>query len=156
VLSALQASALRLEPSLLRVPQPALHANLVWLLPVHQEFDRPKDELWERHSPRWIATLADAAGRTSSFHLNYCGLVATNSAVTTVADEPDRLTGDEFPGAIPKGRTGTPATGGAHRCGAPHTAVIKQIAAGADSGWRRATLPGALDRRVRPATRSWP
>jgi hypothetical protein len=88
---ALQASALRLEPSLLRVPQPALHANLVWLLPVHQEFDRPKGELWQRRGPRWIATLADAAGRTSSFHLSYCRLVATKSAVITVADEPNRL-----------------------------------------------------------------
>jgi hypothetical protein len=88
-LSALQASALRLEPSLLRVPQRALHANLVWLLPMHQEFDRPKDELWERHGPQWIATLADAAGRTSSFHLNYRRLAATSSAVITVADEPN-------------------------------------------------------------------
>ena len=35
-LSALQARALRLEPSLLRIPGQALHANLAWLLPVHQ------------------------------------------------------------------------------------------------------------------------
>ncbi len=90
-LSAQQASALRLEPSLLRVPQQALHANLVWLLPAHQEFGHTKDELWQRHGRRWIATLADAAGRTSSFRLNYHRLVATNSAVITVADEPNRL-----------------------------------------------------------------
>jgi hypothetical protein len=31
-LAALQAGALRLEPSLLRVPERALHANLAWLL----------------------------------------------------------------------------------------------------------------------------
>jgi hypothetical protein len=90
-LTALQASALRLEPALLRVPEPALHANLAWLLPVHQEFDLPKDELWQRHGPQWTATLADAAARTSSFRLSYRHLVATSSAVITVADEPNRL-----------------------------------------------------------------
>jgi len=90
-LAALQASALRLEPSLLLVPQPALHANLAWLLPVHQEFDRPKDELWQQYGPQWIATLAEAAGKTGSFCLCYRRLVATNSAVTTVADEPNRF-----------------------------------------------------------------
>jgi hypothetical protein len=90
-LAAIQASVLRLEPSLLQVPERSLHANLAWLLPVHQEFDRPKDELWQRHGPQWIKTLADIAGRTSSFRLSYRRLVATDSAVITVADEPNRL-----------------------------------------------------------------
>jgi hypothetical protein len=90
-LAAIQAKVLRLEPSLLRVPERALHANLTWLLPVHQEFDRPKDELWQHHGPQWITTLADIAGRTSSFRLRYQRLVATDSAVITVADEPNRL-----------------------------------------------------------------
>lgn len=90
-LAAIQASAQRLEPSLLRVPEPALHANLAWLLPVHEEYDRPKDELWQQHGPQWIATLADVAGRISSFHLSFRRLVATNSAVIIVADEPNRL-----------------------------------------------------------------
>lgn len=88
-LSALQAQALQLEPSLLRVPEQALHANLAWLLPVHQEFDRPKDELWQLHGPQWFATLAEAAATTSSFRLTFRHLVATNSAVITVADEPN-------------------------------------------------------------------
>jgi len=90
-LAAVQARALRLEPALLRVPELAMHANLTWLLPVHQEFDRPKDELWLRHGPHWLATLADAAARTSSFPLHYRRLVATNSAVITMADEPNRF-----------------------------------------------------------------
>jgi hypothetical protein len=90
-LAAIQASALQLEPSLLRVPDRSLHANLAWLLPVHQEFDRPKDELWQQYGPQWIATLASLAGTTSSFRLCYRRLVATNSAVITVADEPNRL-----------------------------------------------------------------
>lgn len=90
-LATLQADALRLEPSLLRVPERALHANLVWLLAVHQEFGRPKDELWQRHDPQWTATLADAAARTSSFRLSFQPLAATSSAIITVADEPNRL-----------------------------------------------------------------
>ena len=39
----------------------------------------------------WIAALADIAGRTSSFCVCYRRLVATKSAVITVADEPNRL-----------------------------------------------------------------
>jgi hypothetical protein len=90
-LAALQARALRLEPALLQVPEQALHANLTWLLPVHQEFDRPKDELWLRHGPQWLATLAGTAAKTSSFRLTFRRLVATNSAVITVASEPNRF-----------------------------------------------------------------
>jgi hypothetical protein len=69
----------------------ALHANLTWLLPVHQEFDLPKDELWRRHGPRWAATLTDVVGRTMSFRLCFRRLVATDTAIITVADEPNRL-----------------------------------------------------------------
>jgi hypothetical protein len=90
-LAAVQARVLRLEPSLLQVPEPALHINLAWLLPVHQEFDRLKDELWQRHSPQWLATLAKTAGKTGRFRLSYRHLAATSSAIITVADEPNRL-----------------------------------------------------------------
>jgi hypothetical protein len=76
-LTTLQRSAL-LEPSLLQVPEPALHANLAWLLPVDQDFDRPKDELWQRHSPRWLAILAGTAARTSSFRLHFRRLAAAS------------------------------------------------------------------------------
>lgn len=88
-LAALQASILRREPSLTRVPGSALHANLAWLLPVHQEFGRPKDELWQRHSPQWVAPLTEVAAKTSSFCLSFRRLAATDSAVITVADEPN-------------------------------------------------------------------
>lgn len=90
-LAALQARVLRLEPSLLRVPEQALHASLAWLLPVHQEFGRPKDELWNRHGPQWITTLADVAGKTGSFRLSFRCLAATSSAIIIVADEPNPL-----------------------------------------------------------------
>lgn len=90
-LLALQAQVLRLEPSLLRVPEHALHANLAWLLPVHQEFGRPKDELWEQHASQWLATLADAAASTGSFSLTFRRLAATNSAIIAVADKPNQF-----------------------------------------------------------------
>jgi len=90
-LAAVQASILRLEPTLLRVPAHALHASVVWLLPVHEEFDRPKDEIWHERGPQWTAILADVVGATSSFRLHCRRLVATNSAVITVADEPNQL-----------------------------------------------------------------
>ncbi|MGE5289952.1 MAG: hypothetical protein ACM3ML_22755 [Micromonosporaceae bacterium] len=90
-LSAIQARVLSAEPSLLRIPERALHANVVWLLPVHEEFDLPKDELWQRHGSGWLASLADVAGRTDSFRVRYRRLVATNSAVIAVAEEPNRI-----------------------------------------------------------------
>jgi hypothetical protein len=90
-LAGLQASVLRRKPSLLRVPEPALHASLAWLLPVHQEFGRPKDALWQRHGPRWLATVADAAATTTRFRLTFRQFVATDSAVIAVADEPNQL-----------------------------------------------------------------
>jgi hypothetical protein len=90
-LSVIQESVLNLEPSLLRVPERALHANLAWLLPVHQEFDRPKDELWQRHGPEWMAILDGIVGTAESFRLRFRHLVATDSAVIAVAGQPNRL-----------------------------------------------------------------
>jgi hypothetical protein len=90
-LSCIQESVLSLEPSLLRVPEQALHANFAWLLPVHQEFDRPKDELWQLHGPKWIAILDRILGATECFRLRFRHLVATDSAIIAVAEEPNRL-----------------------------------------------------------------
>jgi hypothetical protein len=90
-LSAVQDRVLSEEPSLLRVPAPALHTNLAWLLPVDQEFVRPKDELWRRHGPRWLAVLTAAVGRARGFRLCYRHLVATDAAIIGVADEPNQV-----------------------------------------------------------------
>lgn len=90
-LSAVQEAALDLEPSLLRVPAPALHTNLAWLLPVHQEFGRPKDELWRLHGPGWMTTLTGILGPARGFRLCYRHLVATDAAIIAVADEPNRV-----------------------------------------------------------------
>ena len=91
-LSRIQEGVLALEPALLRVPAHALHANLVWLLPVPQEFGRPKDELWRRHGPQWMAILDGVVGRAGHFSLRFRHLVATDSAVIALAEEPNRLT----------------------------------------------------------------
>jgi hypothetical protein len=77
------------EPALLPVPAAAIHANLAWLLPVHEDFDVPKDELWRRHGDRWLAVLDRTAARTAGFRLRFRQLAATDSAVITVADEPN-------------------------------------------------------------------
>jgi hypothetical protein len=90
-LSALQDRAQSLEPSLLRVPVPALHTSVAWLLPVHWEFGRPKEELWRRHGPGWLAILTAAAGPAAGFRLCYRHLVATDAAIIVVADEPNRV-----------------------------------------------------------------
>jgi hypothetical protein len=90
-LSWVQEGLLSLEPSLLRVPELALHSNLAWLLPVHQEFYRPKDELWQLHGPEWMAILEGILDATESFRLRFRHLVATDSAIIAVAEEPNRL-----------------------------------------------------------------
>ncbi|HKN95688.1 MAG TPA: hypothetical protein VJX10_01125 [Pseudonocardiaceae bacterium] len=83
------AQAALAEPALLAVPEPAMHANLTWLLPVHEEFDRPKDELWALRGPEWIAALTEVATGISGFRLRFRQLAATDSAVIAVADEPN-------------------------------------------------------------------
>jgi len=98
-LASLQGRLLGLEPSLLRVPERALHANLAWLLPVHREFGRPKDEIWNQQGPQWIMTLADVAGKTGSFRLSFRSLAATSSAIITVDDA--RRKSPELLGGIP-------------------------------------------------------
>jgi hypothetical protein len=90
-LPAIQAAAMNMEPSLLRIPERALHTNVFCLLPVHEEFDQHKDELWQCHGGGWMASLADVAGKTGSFRLHYQCLVATDSAIIAVADEPNPL-----------------------------------------------------------------
>lgn len=90
-LDAIQARVMSMEPSLLRIPERALHTNVVWLLPVHEEFDQHRDELWQRHGAGWVAALANVAGGTANFRIHYQRLVATDSAIIAVAGEPNSL-----------------------------------------------------------------
>jgi hypothetical protein len=87
--SAVQQPLLAAEPSLLRVPEHALHANVSWLLPVHREFGREKDELWQRQGAGWLAVLGSVlTAAAGPFRLCYRHLVATDAAIIAVADEP--------------------------------------------------------------------
>jgi hypothetical protein len=173
-LAALQASALRLEPSLLLVPEPALHANLAWLLPVHQEFDRPKDELWQQYGPRWIATLAEAAGKTGSFCLCYrhrrqrtaCH-PGTNLPIPGLRDppqpaagtrQPSPMTSNEFP-VNDRSRLAVAGSAGgcwlgvhlASRRKPPASLVTEQSGNGRDAGQRQ-----RCGNKYRPASQSCP
>ncbi|HEY1572699.1 MAG TPA: hypothetical protein VGG05_15255 [Pseudonocardiaceae bacterium] len=80
------------EPALLAVPEPAMHAMLVKLIPVQEDFGQPKDELWERRGPEWLAAVTEAAAGTGGLRLCFRQLAATDSAVIAVADEPNPFT----------------------------------------------------------------
>lgn len=90
-LSALQEQVLRLEPLLLRMPPTALHTTAAFLLPGGTEFGLPKDELWQRHGPRWLDQLAGLAATTARFRLRFRRVVVTDEAIIAVADEPNGL-----------------------------------------------------------------
>jgi hypothetical protein len=91
-LSAVQDEVMRLEPSLLRLPAAALHTTAAFLLPGQAEFDRPKDEIWRQHGPRWLARLTELAAACTPFHLIFRRLIATDAAIIAVAQEPNPLT----------------------------------------------------------------
>ena len=80
------------ERSLLRVPPHALHVSVAWLLPVHEEFGRPKDELWAQYGPGWLAGIGAALRRVPPFRLRMRHLVATDTAVIAVAADPNPVT----------------------------------------------------------------
>ncbi|MDR0346523.1 MAG: hypothetical protein LBI49_26065 [Nocardiopsaceae bacterium] len=105
-LAAVQDQLLRLEPSLHRVPAPALHVNVAWLLPVHLEFEHPKDELWQQHGAEWTAAARRIVAGTGAFRLCFDRLVATDAAIIAVAREPNPVTAlrRELAGALRLGR----------------------------------------------------
>lgn len=90
-LSVVQDQIMALEPSLLRLPQSALHTTAAFILPGSAEFDLPKDELWHQHGSRWLGQLADLAAATPRFTLRFRRLVLTDVAIIAVADEPNEL-----------------------------------------------------------------
>jgi hypothetical protein len=91
-LSAVQDQLTSVEPSLLlRMPPTALHITAANLLPGVAEYDRPKDELWQEHGPRWLDQVAGLAATTTPFRLRFRRVVATDAAIIAVADEPNGL-----------------------------------------------------------------
>lgn len=91
-LAAVQDKVAGPEHSLLRVPPAALHFSVAWLLPVHMEFSRAKDDLWAEHGPGWLAGITDVLRSVPPFTLRLCQLVATDTAVIAVAAAPNPVT----------------------------------------------------------------
>lgn len=88
----IQERALELEPGLLQVPPAALHLTAVFLLGLYEEFSRPREELWREIGPRWLDQLAALAAVTPPFELHFGQVVATQTGIIAVADEPNGLT----------------------------------------------------------------
>jgi 2'-5' RNA ligase len=84
-LSRVQARLTRLEPGLHVVPTAALHISVAWLLAVHADYERPKDELWATHGDAWTRQLARIASEIPPFRLRYGQVVATDSAIIALA-----------------------------------------------------------------------
>jgi hypothetical protein len=137
--SAVQQPLLAAEPSLLRVPEQALHANVSWLLPVHREFGRPKDELWRRHGAGWLAIVGSAlAAAAVPYPLRYRHLVATDAAIIAVADEPN------FISALRRElATALPVPGGLSAGQLVHTTLFRYLEPLRDPGSLLARLAAA-------------
>lgn len=75
----------RWEPGLLRVPGPALHISVAWVLPVHEEFEAAKTEVWERNRRAWVPEIRTVIAAVPEFRLSLDRIVATDSAVIAVA-----------------------------------------------------------------------
>jgi hypothetical protein len=74
------------EPSLLRVPQPAMHMSVAWLLPVHLELSAAeKEDLWAANAQDWLAGIAGELTGLRRFRLCCSRVVATESAVIALA-----------------------------------------------------------------------
>jgi hypothetical protein len=91
-LAAIQDEVIRREPALLRLSPEWLHITAVNLLGLYEEFDRPKDELWLERGAVWLAQLTKLAAGMEPFLLRYRHVVATQTAVIAIADEPNGLT----------------------------------------------------------------
>jgi hypothetical protein len=90
-LAALQDTVLAAEPSLLRQPEAQLHASIAWLLQVRREFGQPKETIWAEQGESWLKAITEVTDATRPMRLRYHRLVATDSAVIAVAQEPNPM-----------------------------------------------------------------
>lgn len=79
------------EPDLLRIPQYALHISVAWVLPVHEEFEIPKDEMWARNRHLWDLEIRELVASVPAFQVTLDRVVATDSAVIAVASQDTEL-----------------------------------------------------------------
>ncbi len=92
-LAAGQDGVLALEPDLLRQPVTAMHSTVGFLVPVYQQPDEQKDEIWRQHRNQWVAaTTAAAANASGPVRLRFRRLIATSDAIIAVADLPNPVT----------------------------------------------------------------
>jgi hypothetical protein len=85
-LSDVQDTILAAEPSMLRVPQPAMHVSVAWLLPVHLQLSpAEKEDLWAARARDWLSGIATELAGLRRFRLRYSHVVATDSAVIALA-----------------------------------------------------------------------
>lgn len=91
-LGELQRELLALEPSLLVVPESAMHVSVAWLIPVHQEDTAAsKDAQWARHGQRWCGEIRAALADLAPFDLAYTSLIATDNAIIASAEPRDTV-----------------------------------------------------------------
>ena len=90
-LAELQRQVHAVEPSLLRQPEPQLHASIAWLLAVSRDFAQPKDALWAQHGAGWLNIVGAITDATPPMRLRYRRLVVTDAAIVTVAEEPNPM-----------------------------------------------------------------
>jgi hypothetical protein len=60
--------------------------SIAWLVAVHASYPVPKDSLWERHGEEWMSELDRIATQSTGFRIAYAHVVATDSAVITLAE----------------------------------------------------------------------
>jgi 2'-5' RNA ligase len=84
-LGKIQQSLYQAEPNLLVCPEKTLHVSLAWLVAVHASYPVDKDSLWKRHGEEWMAELRRIAAQHTEFRITYEHVVATDSAVTALA-----------------------------------------------------------------------
>lgn len=79
------------EPGLLRVPRHALHVSVAWVLPVHEEFELPKNDVWERNRRVWVPEIRDLVGSVPEFGISLDRVAVTGSAVIATASDGEEV-----------------------------------------------------------------
>lgn len=91
-LAEIQQEVLReLALDLFRIPSEGLHLSAFPLLWVRGIYERDPRELWDATSQDWLQGVARACNGIRPFDLRFSTLVATESAIVLVADEPAEL-----------------------------------------------------------------
>jgi 2'-5' RNA ligase superfamily protein len=76
------------EPLLLQVPRHALHINVAWVLPVHQQSTVPKPEIWQASRESWQPAIRRVLAEIEQFTITFRTVIPTDTAVIALADPP--------------------------------------------------------------------